>query len=261
MPYKHIAAHLNKTELACRLHYHQISHGSNRRKRNASCSSVPLDHSPIILEGSVLQTNRLSPVSTTEGSVSRASTPPNRAMRLPSIASTTSSPKLPTILPKPTALNAQNYSPASAGGHHHHHNLFQAANFQERPSQKQLPRLDTSLPPIGSTSTHRPNHVDMDRLYAIYSAHKMSFWGQIAQEYGPATSASTLEQAWRTGMCCSKQGASPMTPTTSPMDSGRAPFSSRGQDKTSISSILGSDAEPRNAWDRDMVRRVEEERR
>lgn len=27
MPYKHIAAHLKKTELACRLHYHQLSHG------------------------------------------------------------------------------------------------------------------------------------------------------------------------------------------------------------------------------------------
>ena len=32
MPYKHIAAHLKKTELACRLHYHQLSHGSHRRK-------------------------------------------------------------------------------------------------------------------------------------------------------------------------------------------------------------------------------------
>ncbi|KFX99509.1 hypothetical protein O988_03810, partial [Pseudogymnoascus sp. VKM F-3808] len=40
MPYKHIAAHLKKTELACRLHYHQLSHGSNRRKRTASMSST-----------------------------------------------------------------------------------------------------------------------------------------------------------------------------------------------------------------------------
>ncbi|OBT59044.1 hypothetical protein VE04_01045 [Pseudogymnoascus sp. 24MN13] len=41
MPYKHIAAHLKKTELACRLHYHQLSHGSNRRKRTASIPSAP----------------------------------------------------------------------------------------------------------------------------------------------------------------------------------------------------------------------------
>ncbi|KAF1968055.1 hypothetical protein BU23DRAFT_572731 [Bimuria novae-zelandiae CBS 107.79] len=39
MPYKHIAAHLKKTELACRLHYHQLSHGSHRRKRTSSISS------------------------------------------------------------------------------------------------------------------------------------------------------------------------------------------------------------------------------
>src|SRR4051794_15949777 len=41
MPYKHIAAHLKKTELACRLHYHQLSHGSHRRKRTSSvCSNA-----------------------------------------------------------------------------------------------------------------------------------------------------------------------------------------------------------------------------
>ena len=40
MPYKHIAAHLKKTELACRLHYHQLSHGSHRRKRTGSTSTA-----------------------------------------------------------------------------------------------------------------------------------------------------------------------------------------------------------------------------
>lgn len=39
MPYRVIAAHLNKTELACRLHYHQLNHGSSRRKRASSGSS------------------------------------------------------------------------------------------------------------------------------------------------------------------------------------------------------------------------------
>lgn len=33
--YKKIAQHLCKTDLACRLHYHQLSHGGNRRKRNS----------------------------------------------------------------------------------------------------------------------------------------------------------------------------------------------------------------------------------
>lgn len=38
MPYKHIAARLRKTELACRLHYHQLSNASNGRKRTTSMS-------------------------------------------------------------------------------------------------------------------------------------------------------------------------------------------------------------------------------
>ncbi|EWC43586.1 hypothetical protein DRE_01473 [Drechslerella stenobrocha 248] len=37
--YKKIAVQLNKTELACRLHFHQLQRGSNRRRRNMSMSS------------------------------------------------------------------------------------------------------------------------------------------------------------------------------------------------------------------------------
>ncbi|KAF3913974.1 hypothetical protein ABW21_db0207503 [Orbilia brochopaga] len=37
--YKKIAVELNKTELACRLHFHQLQRGSNRRRRNLSMSS------------------------------------------------------------------------------------------------------------------------------------------------------------------------------------------------------------------------------
>ncbi|KAG8426515.1 hypothetical protein J3459_008044 [Metarhizium acridum] len=80
MPYKHIAAHLNKTELACRLHYHQLSHGSTRRKRTASCSSGSSDPSPNqpatysspVFRG---ETRSLSP------SVAAASYPPKAAQQ------------------------------------------------------------------------------------------------------------------------------------------------------------------------------------
>lgn len=44
MPYKHIAAHLQKTELACRLHYHQLSFGTQRRRRTLSVSSTRSIH-------------------------------------------------------------------------------------------------------------------------------------------------------------------------------------------------------------------------
>ncbi|KAF3085562.1 hypothetical protein TWF569_005918 [Orbilia oligospora] len=37
--YKKIALQLSKTELACRLHFHQLQRGSNRRRRNLSMSS------------------------------------------------------------------------------------------------------------------------------------------------------------------------------------------------------------------------------
>src|SRR3954470_5708001 len=73
MPYKHIAAHLKKTELACRLHYHQLSHGSNRRKRTTSISSgsSTSGHSPI------LQTSIPSPIREHEDS--RSISPPGSA--------------------------------------------------------------------------------------------------------------------------------------------------------------------------------------
>lgn len=114
MPYKHIAAYLKKTELACRLHYHQLSHGSNRRKRTTSMSSGSSNsgHSP------VLQTSLGSPIHEHGGAPSRSVSPPMSAgsygstspigIQLPSImsatASTDTSPRLPTILPKPASM-------------------------------------------------------------------------------------------------------------------------------------------------------------
>ncbi|KAK4154928.1 hypothetical protein C8A00DRAFT_13982 [Chaetomidium leptoderma] len=115
MPYKHIAAYLKKTELACRLHYHQLSHGSNRRKRTTSMSSgsSASGHSPI------LQTSIPSPVHEHGGAPSRSVSPPQSAgsygatspggIQLPSIMSATASndtsPRLPTILPKPASMS------------------------------------------------------------------------------------------------------------------------------------------------------------
>jgi len=117
MPYKHIAAHLKKTELACRLHYHQLSHGSNRRKRTtpASSGSPNCSHSP------TLQTSMPSPIhELDDGGSIRSVSPPGSAgsygpaspggIQLPSImtataGSTTVSPRLPTILPKPASMN------------------------------------------------------------------------------------------------------------------------------------------------------------
>ncbi|GKT96034.1 hypothetical protein Ct61P_13884 [Colletotrichum tofieldiae] len=214
MPYKHIAAHLKKTELACRLHYHQLSHGSNRRKqRTTSVSSgSSVNHSP------VMQPTMPSPI---RESTPRSVSPPGRStsyapvspapMQLPSIMGNGASPRLPAILPKPPPHDA-----AAASGVH--------------------------SPPTQPSVSHQ--HVDMNRLQSVYTAHRASFWAAVANDYGPGVSPVVLEQAWKNGACCNQhQASTPITPTSSPDNTDRDSYD-KPQDKTRISAILGIDANP-----------------
>lgn len=241
MPYKHIAAHLNKTELACRLHYHQISHGSNRRKRNLSCSSVSTDYSHLFRETSAVRDNRMA--SAAQVGVSD--------VRLPSIMSTTTSPKLPAILPRPGVVGSK---PSEAPrGYPEGQRLLPA--FEATSASKQGLRLDTTLPSV-SAPVHNASHVDLSRLHAIYVAHRNTFWAAIASEYGHKASPSMLERAWKTGRCCGHQGHSPITPSASPVSDTREGFGDGG--RTSLSGILGPEGgSVRSAWDRDMIRKME----
>jgi hypothetical protein len=103
----------------------------------------------------------------------------------------------------------------------------------------------------------------MSRLQSVYAAHRASFWAAIAADYGSGASAMALEQAWKTGMCCSThQTATPITPVASPdnIDREGSYPGSKSQDKTRIAAILGIDANPRSPREREMVRRMEEER-
>lgn len=231
MPYKHIAAHLNKTELACRLHYHQISHGSGRRRRNASCSSMSSDHSAMVMDpvtGGIMQRGfrSLSPPE----SAGSASPNGDGLVRLPSIMHAATPPKLPSILPKPDSMDMNHgYQSVSAG-----------SGF--RPSL----RLETSVPPLyhsgASSAASSASQVDMARLEYIYNSRKHHFWEGIAAEYGQGISAATAEQAWMSSViCCRQRGHSPITPATSPIGSSNG-FHKIRKDRTSISSIL-SDAE------------------
>lgn len=257
MPYKHIAAHLNKTELACRLHYHQISHGSSRRKRNLSCSSVATDYSHLFRERSVGRdsTSRMSPASQVDGGSRASSVSP---VRLPSIMSATSSPKLPAILPKPD----HDMGGATQPDHHmmprgYPEGQRMLPSFESRKQQQQL-SLDTALPSMSAPS-HDASHVDLSRLHAIYASHRNTFWAAIASEYGHNAAPSTLERAWKSGRCCGgqqqQQGHSPLTPSASPLSETREGFGDRG--RNSLSAILGPDAGGRSAWDRDMIRKME----
>ncbi|GJC96218.1 hypothetical protein ColKHC_05044 [Colletotrichum higginsianum] len=224
MPYKHIAAHLKKTELACRLHYHQLSHGSNRRKqRTTSVSSANDAYSNPGVDSSL----RVSPGrSTSYAPVSPA------PMQLPSIMGNGASPRLPAILPKPSMSGSLPMTPPL--------------------------RLECALPPPQPPVNH--HHVDMNRLQSVYTAHRASFWAAVANDYGPGASPVLLEQAWKSGACCSQhQANTPITPTSSPDNTDRDGYD-KPQDKTRISAILGIDANPRSPRERELVRRMEEQR-
>lgn len=113
-----------------------------------------------------------------------------------------------------------------------------------------------------------PSHpVDMARLTAAYNAHRPSFWAAVAADYGPGANPLVLEQAWRSSGAGQNAGVAahtPITPVGSPDDHmyGGVVGATQGKpaDKTRISAILGIDANPRSPSEREMVRRMEEER-
>ncbi|PKS13351.1 hypothetical protein jhhlp_000122 [Lomentospora prolificans] len=278
MPYKHIAAHLKKTELACRLHYHQLSHGSNRRKRTTSVSSgSSTGHSPI------MPATARSPIG--EGPTSRSASPPGSAgsygpvspgpgglgsgVQLPSIMGNHVSPRLPSILPKPAAMTLPPLSTSPTRGYptplpEPHSAALPSASL---PSATFPPLTHPTTPPLRlecsvlppPSARHAP-HVDMGRLQAIYSAHRATFWAAVAADYGPGMSPMALEHAWKTGVCCSQhQAMTPISPAASPDNSDRE-GNSKGHDKTRISAILGIETQPRSPQDQHMVRRMEDER-
>lgn len=93
----------------------------------------------------------------------------------------------------------------------------------------------------------------MPRLQAIYAAHRSSFWGAIATDYGSGVSPIVLEQAWKANMF-SGGSQTPITPAPSPNDRDGL------YDKTRISAILGTDTHPRSPREKDISRRLGEER-
>ncbi|KAI0180632.1 hypothetical protein GGR52DRAFT_253629 [Hypoxylon sp. FL1284] len=253
MPYKHIAAHLKKTELACRLHYHQLSHGSNRRKRTASVSadSASTGNSPVLPANSaspMLERDNSPPVSV-GGHESDSPTYTNPIL-LPSIVtSANTSPRLPAILPKPSSMALPGPAPSYPAAMTDSARSLAPSPFPRPSPMSQAPalRLDCSLPPPST-------HVDIPRLQSIYAAHRSSFWNAIASEYGAGISPIVLEQAWKASVVA-MGGQTPITPVTSPND--REGLYER-PDKTRISAILGIDANPRSPSERELVRRLEE---
>lgn len=275
MPYKHIAAHLKKTELACRLHYHQLSHGSNRRKRTTSVSSGSSAGQSPVLATSMPSPLRESPPLTVAspnraGSCDAPSPPRAQMLGMAGSSEYGSPSRLPQILPKPANMALPPPSESPAGGYptpvteSHPASVgapltVHSSTLAHKPTTPSL-RLDCSpLPPLASGQGHTP--VNMGRLNAIYGAHRGAFWSAIASEYGGGASPTTLEQAWKMGVCCSSHNlVTPMSPLFSPKNAERDVYGKVKQDKTRIAAILGIDANPRSPQEREMVRRLEEER-
>ncbi|KAL8652355.1 MAG: hypothetical protein Q9210_002730 [Variospora velana] len=201
MPYKHIAATLKKTELACRLHYHQLSFGNKRRRRNSSVTSLA-SYAP-------------SPITPCEGPKCDFSNQQQQHQQqhqqqqplhsIPPFSSsdrnthqdlTSRSPRTPIpILPKPI-VSRSNAAPRRG----------------LRLITKDIDRYEQKM---------RPS-VDIARLDKIYDSHRLHFWSTIAGAYGCNLSPAALEHAWCKAHRIDASDFPP-TPTASPDETSSRP--------------------------------------
>ncbi|KAL7270793.1 hypothetical protein RUND412_006493 [Rhizina undulata] len=179
--YKKIASHLDKTELACRLHYHQLSHGGNRRKRNNSMSSTsssspvasPFSESPVDKVRSSTP-NNFSPVNAT-GAIQKVGS---------SIAPKT---KGKPLLPKP---------------------LDNSSSRKQTPAKVKKLRVNCC-----------PENIDKERLIRIVEAAQDRFWETVANQYGGSIDPEYLQKYWQKGFTSTPPtpAISPASKTASPI--------------------------------------------
>lgn len=183
MPYKHIAAHLKKTELACRLHYHQLSFGNKRHRRASSASpasSAQPPTSPPRPTTDMHQQRQLPPLNPSPAVSSRSSPCSDNYPMSPQS-------HVP-ILPKPMLSSHR------AGQH-----------------TKSLRLITEDI-----ESLQEPKPINMSLLNRIYNSHRAEFWSVIAQSYGSNISPSALEEAWLRTESPSLRSIYPPTPCGSP---------------------------------------------
>lgn len=223
MPYKHIAQHLKKTELACRLHYHQLSHGSHRRKRNASISSTT---SSLISGSTNTSPSQFELPTEIAEEYTQTMTPPRQESPMMTVEPTQAHqqkillPRLhpriitPQSSPEPRAglridtnsailhnnqnNSAQASTAASSMVMPFHHHGYQSAH----PDGHALPSTLTNPSSQGSRHHSRASSlgpVDTARLRNIYESHRTAFWAAVAADYGPNVNAAQLEDVWRQG--------------------------------------------------------------
>jgi hypothetical protein len=95
-------------------------------------------------------------------------------------------------------------------------------------------------------------NVDKERLRHIYEAHRASFWGVIAAEYGHGASPLLLEETWKCGIAANAPPTPCVSPdshtiqsgayhgyNTKPMHQLPTPVQENKNSATSISALLG----------------------
>ena len=256
MPYKHIANHLKKTELACRLHYHQISHGSNRRRRTSSVTSS----GTCSTADSPIMPALPSPIH--EDANNQPASPPTY----------TYSPQSPVHVQLPAASTLLSRSASNSPVR----NLHQPVAILPKPSQPRRAPSDCAANPLRLDcevigAPKKFSNIDKERLCQIYEAHRGSVWGVIAAEYGNGVSPYTLEEVWKRSIDFNAPLTPCMSPDTQtvdpypaynlkPIQQVLAPVQDTKTNATSISALLGIDASPRSPKERELIKRMEESR-
>lgn len=206
MPYKHIAAQLKKTELACRLHYHQLSFGSKSRRNTSISSRNSFDRSSMTPPARMRQSTPQLPLP----SFSPPASPEAeyRGNRAAAAAGGPESQSHKPILPKPVSSPLQ------------HQQTQRSGSSSAHPQQKDSRQLRLVTDDVETYNERQ--YVDMARLDRLYDAHRLHFWSTIARGYGCNLSPSTLEDAWRRAHSVSTSNLPP-TPRGSPQSVQAAP--------------------------------------
>ncbi|KAL9025773.1 MAG: hypothetical protein Q9196_005462 [Gyalolechia fulgens] len=193
MPYKHIATKLKKTELACRLHYHQLSFANKRRRRTSSVTSL----------------TSYAPSPTTPSETPRRERPRHSRPSLPSLSSFAS--------PEPPPVNNH---PVNRSPHSHVPILPKPNSTRPKPNSTRpvpLPTRGLRLITEDIDQYEKKATVDIARLDRIYDMHRLHFWSMIARSYGCNLSPTALEEAWCKAHKIDDPNLPP-TPTASPHD-------------------------------------------
>ena len=230
MPYKQIAAQLKKTELACRLHYHQLAHGSHRRRRTSSvCSTASQRSGDVPLSMSRYHVNHeYAPITPAHSprlgspiNSLRGASPANRFSAVNNSPGQGHSSKM--LLPKPHLLKQASARAATP-------DLINGP-LRINTADAILAGRSQSVPPL------KGKMINMEKLRAAYEVRRQAFWSEVAADYGGDVSPAHLEHVWRYGLHMSR----PPTPDESP-DSGASVTSAPSMSKPYSGNRYHSDA-------------------